>query len=112
MLLKFILIKKIALNVIQVIPQKIKSIIESEEKIRSSHAHCKKFGSYSLYFEVVYHILSAADNDYMDIQQTINFQILKSFEEENIAFAYRYTNAFNLSKKRYAIERLSTLGLE
>ena len=51
-------------------------------------AHFRKFGDYSLVFEVVYFIDSRDYNAYMDIQQEINFAIKERFEKEGIELAY------------------------
>ena len=51
-------------------------------------AHFQKYGDSALIFEVVYFVLSADYNQYMDIQQQINFTIMDRFAELGIAFAY------------------------
>ena len=70
------------------IPLTVRSIIESLEFTRFDRAHFFSFGDYSLNFEVVYYVLSADYNQYMDIQQEINLQLFRRFEEENIEFAF------------------------
>jgi small-conductance mechanosensitive channel len=47
-----------------------------------------KFGESSLDFEVVYYVLDADYNVYMDIQQAVNLEIMERFEKENVEFAY------------------------
>jgi len=39
-------------------------------------------------FEVVYYLLSAEYNDYMDTQQNLNFAIMEAFKKEGVEFAY------------------------
>lgn len=71
------------------IPEILKNIIESQEKVRFGRAHFAAYTAFCLEFEVVYFVL---DNDYityMDINQTINFLIKEQFEKKQIAFAYQ-----------------------
>ncbi|MBD3388846.1 MAG: mechanosensitive ion channel [Candidatus Altiarchaeales archaeon] len=70
------------------IPGIVKDIIESQEMVRFDRAHFKKFGDFSLDFEVVYYVETADYNKYMDTQQAINLAIMEAFEKENIEFAY------------------------
>lgn len=70
------------------IPVIIRSIVDQIREARLDRAHFKKFGPYSLDFEVVYFILSADYNKYMDVQQQINLAIMEAFEKEGIEFAY------------------------
>jgi small-conductance mechanosensitive channel len=70
------------------IPDIIRKAVEAQADIRFDRAHFQKYGAFSLDFEVVYHVLSADYNQYMDIQQAINLQIFSNFEAEGIEFAY------------------------
>jgi len=70
------------------IPEMIKSIIELNNLVRFDRAHFKKFGDFSLEFEIVYYIDSPDYNKYMDTQQAINLAIMEAFEKEGIKFAY------------------------
>jgi small-conductance mechanosensitive channel len=72
---------------IKMIPQFIKQIIESSGITRFDRAHFKSFGEFSLRFEVVFYVLSADYNIYMDIQQSINLKLFELFEKEQIEFA-------------------------
>jgi small-conductance mechanosensitive channel len=69
------------------IPGWIKEMIVTKDKTRFDRAHLLKFGESSLDFEVVYYVLTADYNIYMDIQQAINFEIMERFEKEEIHFA-------------------------
>lgn len=77
-----------AYGTVQTIPKMVKEIIESVEKTRFDRAHFKEYGEYSLVYEVVYYVLVPEYNIYMDIQQDINLNIFKKFEQEGIKFAY------------------------
>lgn len=70
------------------IPRIVKDVVESVELTTFDRAHFKKFGDYSLNYEVVYYIATSDYNKYMDIQQAINVGIMKRFQKEDIGFAY------------------------
>jgi small-conductance mechanosensitive channel len=70
------------------VPLMIKEIIEKQETIVFDRAHFSAFGQFSLTFEIVYYILSADYNLYMDRQQAIYLAILHVFKKEGIYFAY------------------------
>jgi small-conductance mechanosensitive channel len=74
-------------DVLQQIPELLKNIIESRPMTRFDRAHFWKFETYSLDFEVVYYVLTADYNQFMDIQQQINLDIYREFEERNIRLA-------------------------
>lgn len=76
------------LEALEGIPSMIKEIIENQEKTRFDRAHFRGFGAFSLDFEIVYYVLSAEYNVYMDIQQTINLEICRRFSAQGIEFAY------------------------
>jgi len=91
------------------IPQIIKSIIEAQDDIRFDRAHFSAFGDYSLTIEVVYYVLSADYNRYMDIHQKINLSIHESFAENEIEFAFpTYTIAVQNANgnSRYILSHL------
>ncbi len=70
------------------IPGIIREAVEAQDHIRFDRAHFQKYGDFALIFEVVYYVLSADYNHYMDIQQAINLQIFEEFEQAGIEFAY------------------------
>lgn len=70
------------------IPSMVREIIEREELVRFDRAHFKEYGDSSLNFEVVYWVRNPDYNTYMDIQQRINLELFRRFEEEGIDFAY------------------------
>ena len=82
---------------VEKIPTLIKDIIDNTENADFDRCHFIKFGDSSLDFELVYYIPT---NDYllaMTAQQEINLNIMKSFEKENIQFAFP-TQTINLTK--------------
>lgn len=70
------------------IPSELRQIVEAQEEVRFDRAHFKDFGDFSLNFEIVYYVLTADYNRYMDIQQSINFTIHQRFESVGASFAY------------------------
>ncbi len=75
-------------EVLAEIPEMLKAIVLSHEKVRFDRAHFKGFGDFALTFEVVYFVLSSDHVLYMDIQQSINLELFRQFEERGIGFAY------------------------
>ncbi len=73
------------------IPPMVKEIVEGQTQARFDRAHFRSFGDSALEFEIVYWVLSADYTVYMDVQQAINFAILRGFEEEQIGFAFPTT---------------------
>ena len=72
----------------QQIPEMVRDIVTSIDKTRFDRAHFSAYGDFALNFEVVYYVLEADYNRYMDIQQAINMELLRRFEAEKIYFAY------------------------
>ena len=76
------------LELLQSIPPMLKSIVQAHKLTTFDRAHFAAYKDWSLRFEVVYFVLSADFNTYMDIQQEINFQIYQEFEKQKINFAF------------------------
>ena len=73
---------------LNLIPTLVREIIEKQSGASFDRGHFASYGDFSLNFEFVYYIEGSDYNKYMDIQQSINFEIFKSFEYEKIEFAY------------------------
>ena len=73
---------------VKMIPDIMKSIVESHDLVRFDRAHFKRFGDFSLDFEVIYYLESADYTRYMDTQQSINLKVMEAFQTEKIDFAY------------------------
>jgi len=69
------------------VPSLLTEVVQSVERVRLDRAHFTTLKAGSLDFEVVYFVLSSDYNLYMDIQQHINFEILRRFKQEKILFA-------------------------
>lgn len=76
------------------IPVMIRETVEAQELARFDRSHFKEYGDFSLTFETVYHVLQPDFNKYMDVQQTINLDIHRKFEEAGIEFAYPTQTVF------------------
>lgn len=70
------------------IPRLIEEIVRAQPRARFDRAHFFQYGDFALVFEIVYYVLSADYNLYMDTQQAINLGIYRRFQEAGIAFAY------------------------
>lgn len=73
---------------LKAIPQIIREILEKQKNARLDRAHFKEYGNFSLNYEIVYYVQSPDYALYMDIQQAINLEIFRRFQEEGIEFAY------------------------
>jgi small-conductance mechanosensitive channel len=81
------------------ISEHIKGMISQIKDTRFDRAHFFAFGVSDLTFEVVYFVLSADYNIYMDIQQEINLKLKESFEKEGIDFAFPTQIVINPNSK-------------
>lgn len=70
------------------VPAMLREIVEGQPGVRFDRAHFKDIGDYAFVFEVVYYVLTADYNRYMDVQQAINLSICARFRQEGITFAY------------------------
>ena len=75
-------------DVVEKVPQAVREAVNSLEKTRFDRAHFMAFGESSLDFEVVYYVLDSDYNIYMDIQQAINLNIMRSLEKLAVNLAF------------------------
>lgn len=66
----------------------VEQIIIDHPDVTYDRGHFAAFGPHSLDLEFVYFVLSNDYNQYMDIQQNVNFRVLREFERLGIEFAY------------------------
>lgn len=71
------------------VPALLEAAVREQEKVRFDRSHLARHGDYSLIYEVVYFVLDADYNLYMNIQQAIYFRIHEEFRKREIAFAFR-----------------------
>ncbi|WPP48305.1 mechanosensitive ion channel family protein [Catalinimonas niigatensis] len=78
-----------SLEQVKEIPAVLRAAVESQKELTQfDRAHFQAYGESSLDFEVVYFVLSADYNQYMDVQQAINLYIFEEFEKMGVEFAY------------------------
>lgn len=71
------------------IPGMIREAIESHgDAVRFDRAHFARYGDFALEFEIVYYVTGPDYNRYMDIQEAVNLEIHRRFDEAGIDFAY------------------------
>jgi small-conductance mechanosensitive channel len=66
----------------------LRTIVEAQERVRFDRAHFARFDDFGLVYEVVYWVLSAEFNVYMEIQQRINLAIYRELQHEGLALAH------------------------
>lgn len=71
---------------VESITQAVRAHIESLELARFDRAHLLQFVERGLEFEVVYYVLSADYNVYMDMQQGINLAIMRAVHGQALEF--------------------------
>ncbi|MFT4103000.1 MAG: mechanosensitive ion channel family protein [Burkholderiaceae bacterium] len=69
------------------IPVIVREAIEASERLRFDRAHLLAFGESALRFEVVYFVLAAEYNVYMDEQQRINLRLMRELAALGARFA-------------------------
>jgi small-conductance mechanosensitive channel len=79
-------------DVLQQIPTVIKAIISSKKDTVFDRAHLQALNDYFINYEVVYNILSADYNVYMDVQQAIYLELLQEFTNRQIDIALPVQN--------------------
>jgi len=94
------------------IPYMLREAVEAQKQVRFDRSHFKAYGESSLVFEVVYYVLSADFNVYMDIQQAINILIFRRFANEEINFAYPARTLYFRKNASSGEERHLTLAGE
>jgi small-conductance mechanosensitive channel len=85
-------------QVLQQIPDIIKQVIATKPDVAFDRAHLQALQDYYLNYEIVYNILSADYNLYMDVQQAIYIEILNEFRNREIELALPVQN-INLDGK-------------
>ena len=66
----------------------IQGAIESQERVRFDRSHFASYGDSALNFETVYYVESSDYATHMDILQSVNLSIYRSFAHEGLEFAY------------------------
>lgn len=79
---------------VQEIPDVVKNIIKSQNKVSLDRVHFSKIDSNQFLFEAVYFIDDADYNFYMDTQQAINLAMVDQFRKHDINLAYPAQTVF------------------
>ena len=82
------MVGKILIEKLARIPEIVREAVEAREQTRFDRSHFKSFGDFSLNFETVYYMLVPDYDTHMDVQEEINLELYRRFEEEGIEFAY------------------------
>jgi small-conductance mechanosensitive channel len=70
------------------IPAMIREVVTAQSPIRFDRSHFSAYTDSALRFETVYFVLDPDYNRYLDIQQTINLELLRRFHADRIRFAF------------------------
>ncbi len=73
---------------LQEIPQMIRRALEAHEDVAVDRVHFSSFGDSALMFTAVYHVAKPDYALYMDIQEQVNLDLLRVFEEAGIDIAF------------------------
>jgi small-conductance mechanosensitive channel len=76
------------------VPAIIRKAIEANPKTRFDRAHFKKVGEAALIFESAFYFGDPDYNRYMDVQQAINLDILRSLRQKGITLARPMPSTF------------------
>ncbi|WP_319561231.1 mechanosensitive ion channel family protein [Marispirochaeta sp.] len=94
------------------IPGIIKGIIEEVDGTQFDRSHFQGYGDFALTFETVYYVLSPDYLIYMDVQQRINLDLFRAFEERGIEFAYPTQTLYLRSQGMEVFEQQNGLEKE
>jgi small-conductance mechanosensitive channel len=92
-------------EMLQRIPGIIRRAVELQQNTRFDRAHLKECGAYGFIFEALYNVLDGDIKVGMDIHEQVNLEIIRTFERENIEFAYPTQTLFIQSTKRDAAHK-------
>ena len=70
------------------IPGMIREVVSSQQPVRFDRSHFTQYTDSALRIETVYFVLDADYGRYLDIQQTINLELLRRFRAEKIELAF------------------------
>ncbi|HWC46955.1 MAG TPA: mechanosensitive ion channel family protein [Casimicrobiaceae bacterium] len=75
-------------DVVARIPAMIREVVTAQNPVRFDRSHFTQYLDSALRIETVYYVLDADYGRYLDIQQTINLELLRRFAAEEIQFAF------------------------
>jgi len=65
----------------------VQNVIESQPQTSFDRADCRELGASALRFEIVYYVLTADYNVFLEIQHVVNLELVRCFAQEGIEFA-------------------------
>ena len=75
-------------NKLELLPQQLKKSIAAIPNVTVDRAHLVTLGDVSIKFEMVYFVTGVDPSAQLDVQQAVNFAVLKLLEENAIVLAY------------------------
>jgi len=72
---------------LQLIDEAVRKLIVAQNNVRFDRCHLARLSASGIEFEIVYFVLSANYNTYMDVLQSVNLGMVEYFEREAIKFA-------------------------
>lgn len=94
------------------VPKKVEEIIRRLKNARFDRSHFRSFGETSLEFETVYIVLDPSYNVYMDVQQTINLEIMEAFADMDVRFAFPSRTVYVASLPESRASKRTALELD
>ena len=91
------------------IPGMIREVVMGQQPVRFDRSHFTQYMDSALRIETVYYVLDADYTRYLDIQQTINLELLRRFNSERIEFAFP-TRTIIVSDNGVALVSAGTSG--
>ena len=73
---------------LQKIPQLVEKILSQHPKAEFNRCYLVELADYALRFEIVYHVTSKDYQDYLEIQQLLNLELLKQLAKLGVEIAY------------------------
>lgn len=70
------------------IPKLLEGAVSGVEQAQFDRAHLAEYGDSAIVFELVYYALTSEYAEYMDLNQTVLFNIKEAFDGKGIEFAY------------------------
>ncbi|MFK7849061.1 MAG: mechanosensitive ion channel family protein [Rhodothermales bacterium] len=81
-------------STLEKIPGMIRGCLEKHDDVTVDRSHFSSFGDSALIFEAVYHVGKPDYGLHMDIQQTVNLELMELFEAAGIGIAYPTQKVF------------------
>ena len=75
-------------EVVARIPGTIREVVTSQQPVRFDRSHFATYTDSALRIETVYYVLDPDYTRFLDIQQTINLELLRRFNAERVRFAF------------------------